>query len=104
MGINKSIPDKDKKGCFVVNTTTELIHGEKELLEIVQENKKIFERLFYNFLLKGQQSGEIAKSKNIKTISHLFYTLYSGIKVVSKIETNKKELTNSVNLALSLLV
>ena len=104
MGINESISDKDKKGCFVVNTTTELIPGEKELLEILQENKKIFERLFYNFLLKGQQSGEISKSKNIKTISHLFYTLYSGIKVVSKIETNKKELTNSVNLALSLLV
>ena len=103
MGINESISDKDKKGCFVVNTTTELIPGEKELLEILQENKKIFERLFYNFLLKGQQSGEISKSKNIKTISHLFYTFYNGLKVVAKVQSEPKELLNSVDEILMLL-
>jgi len=103
MGINESISDKDKKGCFVVNTTTELIPGEKELLEILQENKKIFERLFYNFLLKGQQSGEISKSKNIKTISHLFYTFYNGLRVVAKVQSEPKELLNSVDEILMLL-
>ena len=103
MGINESISDKDKKGCFVVNTTTELIPGEKELLEILQENKKIFEKLFYNFLLKGQQSGEISKSKNIKTISHLFYTFYNGLKVVAKVQSEPKELLNSVDEILMLL-
>ena len=103
MGINESISDKDKKGCFVVNTTTELIPGEKELLEILQENKKIFERLFYNFLLKGQESGEISKSKNIKTISHLFYTFYNGLKVVAKVQSEPKELLNSVDEILMLL-
>jgi TetR/AcrR family transcriptional repressor of nem operon len=103
MGINESISDKDKKGCFVVNTTTELIPGEKELLEILQENKKIFERLFYNFLLKGQQSGEISKSKNIKTISHLFYTFYNGLRVVAKVQSEPKELLNSVDEILILL-
>ena len=103
MGIIESISDKDKKGCFVVNTTTELIPGENELLEILQENKKILEGLFYNFLLKGQQSGEISKSKNIKTISHLFYTFFSGLKVVAKVQTEPKELLNSVDEILMLL-
>ena len=103
MGIKESISDKDKKGCFVVNTTTELIPGENELLEILQENKKIFEGIFYNFLLKGQQNGEISKSKNIKTISRLFYTFYNGLKVVAKVQSEPKELLNSVDEILMLL-
>ncbi|MEE9437671.1 MAG: hypothetical protein V3V14_01645 [Saprospiraceae bacterium] len=103
MGIKESISDKDKKGCFVVNTTTELIPGEIEMLNILQENKKLFEGIFYNFLLKGQQNGEISKSKNIKTISRLFYTFYSGLKVVAKVQSEPKELLNSVDEILMLL-
>jgi len=103
MGINESISDKDKKGCFVVNTTTELIPGEKGVLKILQENKKIVEGIFYDFLLKGQKNGEISKNKNLKNISRLFYTFYNGLKVVAKVETNPKELLNSVDEILTLL-
>ena len=103
MGINETITDKDQKGCFVVNTTTELIPGEEEMLKTIQENKKIFEGIFYAFLLKGQQSAEIPKSKNIKNISSLFYTFYNGLKVVAKVETNPKVLMNSVDEILLLL-
>jgi TetR/AcrR family transcriptional repressor of nem operon len=103
MGINESISDKDKKGCFVVNTTTELIPGEKEMLKILQENKKVFESLFYAFLLKGQQNGEIPKNKNIKTISRLYYTFYNGLKVLAKIQSEPNELLNSVDEILMLL-
>ena len=103
MGINETITDIDHKGCFVVNTTTELIPGEEEMLKIIQDNKKVFEGIFYAFLLKGQQNGEIPKSKNIKNISSLFYTFYNGLKVVAKVETNPKELMNSVDEILLLL-
>ncbi|MFK5879939.1 MAG: TetR family transcriptional regulator [Flavobacteriaceae bacterium] len=103
MGIKESISDKDKKGCFVVNTTTELIPGENELLKILQENKKVFEGIFYDFLLKGQQNGEIPKSKNIKPISRLFYTFYNGLKVVAKVQSEPKELLGSVDEILILL-
>ncbi|PKG43541.1 TetR/AcrR family transcriptional regulator [Psychroflexus sp. MES1-P1E] len=103
MGIDESVADIDLKGCFVVNTTTELIPGEDSLLNLIQDNKKLFEGIFYSFLLKGQQNGEIAKGKNIKTISCLFYTFYSGLKVVAKVEKNPKELMNSVDEILMLL-
>jgi len=103
MGIKESIADQDKKGCFVVNTTTELIPGESELLNTLQENKKMFETIFYNFLLKGQLNGEISKSKNIKIISHLFFTFYNGLKVIAKVQSDPKELLASVDEILSLL-
>jgi TetR/AcrR family transcriptional repressor of nem operon len=104
IAIEEAILDKDRKGCFVVNITTELIPNDESLLKVLESNKQDIENLFYEYLKKGKEKGQLKDSKDLKSISSLFYTLYSGIKVVSKIETNKKELTNSVNLALSLLV
>jgi len=104
IAIEEAILDKDRKGCFVVNITTELIPNDESLLKVLESNKRDIENLFYEYLKKGKENDQLKDSKDLKSISSLFYTLYSGIKVVSKIETNKKELTNSVNLALSLLV
>ncbi|MAX82346.1 MAG: TetR family transcriptional regulator [Crocinitomicaceae bacterium] len=101
--IDESIVDNDKKGCFVVNTTTELVPGDEKMLNLLVENKKAFEAILYEYLLKGETEGQIKKGKELKSIAVLLFTLYSGLKVVSKVQPNKKELTNSVALTLSLL-
>lgn len=103
MAISDSISDVDRKGCFVVNTTTELIPGYDSVKRVLARNRVAFEKIFYEFLLAGQQSGEIAKDKDLKSISSLIYTLLSGIKVVAKIEPNRKKLMSSVNTVLALL-
>jgi len=101
--IQEAITDKDRKGCFVVNTTTELIPNDKNLLEILESNKKDFETIFYEYLKKGKEDGQLKTTQNLKSVASLFYTLYSGIRVVSKVSTDNKKLIDSVNVALSLL-
>lgn len=101
--ITESINDTEKKGCFVVNSTTELAQKDKDILEILINNKSTFEDIFYEFLLSGQRSGEISKDKDIKAIASLIYTLFSGIKVITKIETDKNKLTSSIKTVLTLL-
>ena len=103
MAIDESIEDKDRKGCFVVNTTTELIPGDNEILDVLKENKRCFEELFYNYLLRGEKEGQFKKNKDLKSIASLLYMTYNGLKVVSKIEPNKTELVNSIGVVLSLL-
>ncbi|HFA47843.1 MAG TPA: TetR/AcrR family transcriptional regulator [Bacteroidetes bacterium] len=103
MGINESISDKEKKGCFVVNTTTELIPGDQEIQAILKKNKATFENIFYKFLLSGEQSGEIPKGKDLKTMAGLIFTFYNGIKVVAKVQPNRKKLLASVDTFLTLL-
>jgi TetR/AcrR family transcriptional regulator, transcriptional repressor for nem operon len=103
MAIQESVNDKDRKGCFVVNTTTEMIPGDDEIQAILEENKNTFENVFYKFLLSGEHKGEIVKGKDLKTIANLLFTLYNGIKVVAKIQPNQKDLLESVDVALSLL-
>lgn len=101
--INESLADQDRKGCFVVNTTTELTPGDKKIEEILEENKDNFQSIFYNYLKKGESEGQIDKGKDLKSIAGLFYMIYNGLKVVSKVESSKKDLTNSIDLTLSLL-
>lgn len=101
--IDESINDPARKGCFVVNATTELVPGDKEMHAILLENKKTFEQIFYDYLKKGEAENQFKSGKDLKAIASLIFTLYNGFKVVSKVEPQKEEMSNTISLALSLL-
>ena len=98
-----SVCDVDNKGCFMVNTTTELVPEDQQLQAIIQEEKNSYEKIFYNFLISGEEKGEFSKGKDLKAIASLLFILYSGIKVVAKIKPDKKTLLASVDATLALL-
>ena len=101
--IQEDVLDTDNKGCFVVNTTTELIPNDESLLIILEKNKQDFEMVFYNYLKKGQESGQLNTTHDLRSLATLFYTIYNGIRVVSKTRPNKKESFDAINVALLLL-
>lgn len=103
MSIEASVQDKERKGCFVVNTTTELIPGDEKILRILEENRITFEGIFFEYLQKGEKEGQFPMGKDLKAITSLLFTLYNGLKVVSKVNPNKKELINSIRQVLLLL-
>lgn len=99
--IQEAISDKDKKGCFVVNTTTELVPNDDSLLSILAENKRNFIAIFYDYLKNGQDQGQLCTNQDLKSMATFLYVIYNGIRVVSKVQPNKKELTEAVKAALS---
>jgi len=101
--VTDSIADRDNKGCFVVNTTTELNPCDEVINKVLLENKDAYEKMFEDFLKKGQETGEIAKNKDVQAISSLIYTLLGGIRVIARLEKNEKKLLSSVNAVLSIL-
>ncbi|MEO1052728.1 MAG: TetR/AcrR family transcriptional regulator [Bacteroidota bacterium] len=103
LAIEESVSDKDRKGCFVVNTTTELIPGHDEMLSVLSKNKKGFEQFFLDYLKKGEEEGQFEKGKDLASIASLLFTLYNGLRVVAKIDPNKKKLSSSVKAVLALL-
>ena len=102
-GISEAACDTERKGCFVINVTTELVPNEKEILTVIQENKKFMTATFEDFLKSGVISGEISKNKDVKNLASLLHTFYNGIKVVSKTDANETELLTSVDTVLTLL-
>ncbi len=101
--IQESIQDKDAKGCFVVNTITERIPNDESLIKVIEENKRDFENLFYDYLKKGKDEGQLKTEQNLKSLSSLLFMLFNGIKVVSKINPQKQELKNTIDIALTLI-
>lgn len=103
VSIGEVIKDKEFKGCFFVNTTTELIPNDEKVHKVFKSVKRDFENLFYKFLQKGKESGELKTDHNLKSLASLIFMLYNGMKVVSKINPKKDELQNSIELALTLI-
>jgi TetR/AcrR family transcriptional repressor of nem operon len=103
IAIQESILDKEAKGCFVVNTTTELIPNDESLIKVFEENKRDFENLFYEYLKKGKDNGQLKTNKDLRSLASLLFMLYNGIKVVSKINPQKQELKSSIDLGLTLV-
>lgn len=99
----QSINDVEKKGCFAVNTTTELVPGDAEMLRILERNRLHLEAIFLNYLKIGEDKGQIRKGKDLVGISKLLFTFYNGLQVVSKISSDKDEVTSSVKHIISLL-
>ena len=101
--VNDDIEDVDCKGCFIVNTTTEFLPEDENLQEVIRLHKVSNEKVFYDFMKKGVENGQIAKHKDLKTISSLLFTLMMGLRVVNKTRPKKEESMASVYAVLSLL-
>lgn len=101
--LNAAITEQGVRGCFVVNTITEMLPHD-EFMQIILENNQIaLEKMFYDFLQKGVISGEIDKSKDLKKIASFLYALLNGILVTAKINFNKKALLETAEIGLAVL-
>ncbi len=95
--------DKDIKGCFVVNTTTELTGHDDVIKLSIQENQIVFVDLFYDHLQTGVQRGEISPQKDLKALALFLFTLNNGIRVLLKTASSKEELKKMVRVSMTIL-
>lgn len=101
--IDEASSDSQKKGCFVVNTTTELIPGNSKIESVLLQHKHHIEKLFSSFVQKGIDNGEIPRNKNADELGLMLYTLYNGIRVVSKVDADAKKLQKVADAGLTIL-
>ncbi len=92
-----------QKGCFVVNTITELVPGDEVLHEKLRQNSENTEHLFASYIQKGIDDGNIKASKNPQSIAFALFTFFSGLRVMTKVEKNPKKLSEMVEVGLSIL-
>ncbi len=101
--IEQAVKDADKKGCFVVNTTTELIPNDEKWLPVLNRNRKTFENLFFQHLQRGVAQGEISPDKDLKSIAALLFALNNGLQVVAKINPSKMDLMKIAEAGMQVL-
>lgn len=101
--ISEALLKGASKGCFIVNTTTELANTNPEIDKKLLEHKVAFESVFYNYLKYGVDNGQISPYKDLNMIASYLYVMQSGLYVVSKVNANKEQLGKTVQAALSIL-
>ena len=88
--------DKDSKGCFVVNTTTELANQSPDILQLLKGNMKGAVKMFSRIVEIAQEKGEVSSDRSAEAIGRHLFTFFNGLKVVAKIETNQKKLAELI--------
>lgn len=95
--------DEACKGCFIVNTSTELIPTDPLIQEVLDKHRARIEKVFYDFLQRGVEDGQIAETKDIQVIARLLYTLMTGLRVLGKSKPPPEEAMTLVKTVLSIL-
>lgn len=107
-GMFKKVIDDDTtgqqcKGCFVVNTTTELVPGAPHIQSILVNHRQEMEGIFLRLLQKGVDTGQVSEGNDLPALARLIYTLLSGIRVVGKTKIDPKEMMASIDKVMVLL-
>lgn len=95
--------DQEKKGCFVVNCTTEYLPHHPHILSDLLENKTNFQTLIGHQLKLGVEKGAFSKDMKTEEIAAYLYTLFSGIQIISKVENKVEELEKILEVGLRVL-
>ena len=91
------------KGCFMVNTATELSGSDPEIAKIIDANRLDFENVIKDALLLGQQRGQISSKQDAKALARYFVNIFFGLRVSIKSNNNPKILKDIIKVSLSVL-
>lgn len=100
----ETLQASENKGCFMVNTTTELAIHDKEIAKIVNDNRNEIQNFFFEAIQKGQEIGTISKDKDALALSRFIFNSYSGIRVSARSSgMDRATLDDIVKVTLSVL-
>ncbi|MFT3908353.1 MAG: TetR/AcrR family transcriptional regulator [Ferruginibacter sp.] len=101
--INDSLNDKQRKGCFMLNSATEMANVDSNVNKTVVNNMEMIEDLFMSWVKEGQASGEISKRFTAKAIARHLLSSLNGMKLVAQTRPDKLLLKDILELSLSVL-
>jgi len=93
----ESMKDKGRKGCFVVNATTELANQHAGLNDLVVRNKDANLVLLEDLIRKAQAASEIPLDKNPAGLATFLFSSIQGLRVSAMLLEREKDLTDIIN-------
>ncbi|MDN7243888.1 TetR/AcrR family transcriptional regulator [Planococcus shenhongbingii] len=91
------------KGCLTVNSAVELSLHDDEVAEKVVDSFSKTERLLYELLVSGQESGEIPETLDAEKTSVFFHNSLVGLRVLTKTTDDRQKLESIIDTTLSVL-
>jgi TetR/AcrR family transcriptional repressor of nem operon len=102
-GLVDALINNDGKGCFMVNSTTELASQDQAVFGTCSANARQLEAAFTGLMVRAQQSGEISADRSAVQLARFLVSTMNGLSVSAKATRDRKVLNDVVEVALSAL-
>ncbi|WP_428487064.1 TetR/AcrR family transcriptional regulator [Rhodopila sp.] len=101
--IERSVMDKVRRGCFLVNSALEMAPSDPEFRKLVASEMTFLEAFFRRCVVAGQMDRTIAALQPADDLARLLLSLLFGVRVLARTQPQREVLEGAVNGALGLL-
>lgn len=101
--IDRSVSDRERKGCMLVNSALELAPHDAEFRRVVTDVLGEVEAFFRRCVAAGQSSGTIATTQSCDDLARLLLSVLLGIRVLARSRPKRELLEGSIRPVFSLL-
>ena len=103
MYLNDILKDKDRKGCMITNSKSEMANHCDRITGFLKQNQKQTLDLLTQLVNQGQEDGSINALKTKEQYALYLFAALQGIRMTSILETNKQKLEALVKTSIDIL-
>ena len=101
--LRRSLSDRERKGCMVVNSALELAPHDPEFCGMIVEALKRIESFFLTCVETGQANGAITRSRPALGLAQHLLGVLMGLRVLARVRPERPLLEGVISTALSCL-
>ena len=101
--IERSLADRQRKGCMLVNAALEVAPHDRQVQEAVARSLGRIEAFFFEQLLAGQAGGTITRSTPAQELARHLLGILMGVRVLARVRPERTLLEGAVAPALAVL-
>jgi TetR/AcrR family transcriptional repressor of nem operon len=88
--VKRSLTDKQRRGCMLVNSAIESAPHDDKFFDIVAIFLDEVEQFFFRCVSRGQKDGTITKAHSAEDISKSLLSILLGIRVLARVKPERK--------------
>jgi TetR/AcrR family transcriptional regulator, transcriptional repressor for nem operon len=101
--IESSVSDRERRGCFLINSALEVAPHDSELGEFIADRFGEIEAFFYRSIKAAQAERAIPRNRAPRDLARLLLGVLLGIRVLARSKPNRALLEGIARPALALL-
>ena len=101
--LRRSLSDRERKGCMIVNCALEMAPHDKEFRETIVETLGRIEAFFLNCVERGQADGTITSAVPAVGLAQHLLGVLMGVRVLARVRPERSLLEGVINTALVFL-
>ena len=101
--IDRSVNDRERRGCFLINSALEVAPHDRQLGALIAERLAEIEAFFYRSIKAAQAKGAVPRNRVARDLARLLLGVLLGIRVLARSKPERALLRGVARPALALL-